>query len=98
MWVAAKRNLMKGVKHANFQVSYSLSRFTNSGRSNPTTPGASDQVSRLSKQEAQELAQLSAGIPPRINSVAKGQLPKDLADHLERIEELAKQMRSEILR
>jgi Carboxypeptidase regulatory-like domain len=32
-----------GVKHANFQVSYTLSRFTNSGGANPTIPGNSDQ-------------------------------------------------------
>jgi hypothetical protein len=32
-----------GVKHANFQVSYTLSRFTNSGGANPTVPGNSDQ-------------------------------------------------------
>lgn len=50
------------------------------------------------KREAEELAQLSAGIPPRIDFVAKGQLPKDLADQLKRIEKLAKQMRSEISR
>jgi hypothetical protein len=50
------------------------------------------------KQEAQELAQLSAGIPPRIDFVAKGQLPKDLADQLKRIEKLARQMHSEISR
>ncbi len=37
------KNPMRGVKHANFQVSYTLSRFTNSGGSNPTVPGNSDQ-------------------------------------------------------
>lgn len=41
--VGNKSDLMKGVKHANFQVSYTLSRFINSGGSNPTSPGASDQ-------------------------------------------------------
>jgi hypothetical protein len=41
--VGNKNNLMKGVKHASFQVSYTLSRFTNSGGSNPTVPGNSDQ-------------------------------------------------------
>ncbi len=34
---------MPGVKHASFQVSYTLSRFTNSGGANPTVPGNSDQ-------------------------------------------------------
>lgn len=41
--VGNKSDLMKGVKHANFQVSYTLSRFVNSGGTNPTSPGASDQ-------------------------------------------------------
>ena len=36
-------NPMRGVKRANFQVSYTYSRFTNSGGSNPTVPGNSDQ-------------------------------------------------------
>jgi hypothetical protein len=34
---------IKGVEHANFQVSYTYSRFINSGGSNPTVPGNSDQ-------------------------------------------------------
>lgn len=34
---------LKGVKHANFQVSYTYSRFINSGGSSPTSAGASDQ-------------------------------------------------------
>jgi len=38
-----KKNPMPGVKYANFQVSYTLSRFTNSGGANPTVPGNSDQ-------------------------------------------------------
>jgi hypothetical protein len=48
------------------------------------------------KREAEELAQLSAGIPPRVNLVAEGQLPKDLGEQLKRIEKLAKHMRSEV--
>lgn len=48
------------------------------------------------RQEAEELAQLSAGIPPRMEFVAKGQLPKDLVGQLKRIEKLAKHLRSEI--
>jgi hypothetical protein len=48
------------------------------------------------KREAEELAQLSAGIPPRVNLVVEGQLPKDLADQLKRIEKLAKHLRSEV--
>jgi len=34
---------LKGIRHANFQASYTYSRFTNSGGSSPTSPGASDQ-------------------------------------------------------
>jgi hypothetical protein len=48
------------------------------------------------KQEADELAQLSASVPADIGFVAHGQLPKDLADRLKRIEKLAKHLRSEI--
>jgi hypothetical protein len=36
-------NPLKGIKHANFQVSYTYSRFINSGGSNPTVAGNSDQ-------------------------------------------------------
>ena len=48
------------------------------------------------KREAEELAQLSAGIPPLMNLVAEGQLPKDLGERLKRIEKLAKRLRSEV--
>lgn len=50
------------------------------------------------KQEAEELAQLSAGVPADLSLVAKGQLPKDLADKLKRIEKLAKHLRNELSR
>ena len=50
------------------------------------------------KQEADELAQLSAGVPSDLARVAKGQLPKDLADKLKRIEKLAKNLRNELSR
>ena len=48
------------------------------------------------KQEADELAQLSATVPSDVGFVAHGQLPKGLADKLKRIEKLAKHLRSEI--
>lgn len=48
------------------------------------------------RQEADELAQLSAGLPSDLAHVAHGQLPKDLADKLKRIEKLAKHLRSEL--
>jgi hypothetical protein len=50
------------------------------------------------KREADELAQLSAGVPSDLARVAKGQLPKDLADKLKRIEKLAKNLRNELSR
>jgi hypothetical protein len=50
------------------------------------------------KREAEELAQLSAGIPLQVNLVTEGQLPKDLSDQLKRIEKLAKHLRSEVAR
>jgi hypothetical protein len=48
------------------------------------------------KQEADELAQLSAGVPSDIGLLAQGQIQKDLSDRLKRIEKLAKHLRSEI--
>jgi hypothetical protein len=48
------------------------------------------------KQEADELARLSAAIPSEVDHVAQGQLPKDLAEQLKRIEKLAKHLRSEV--
>jgi hypothetical protein len=48
------------------------------------------------KQEAEELAKLSAGVPSQVDQVSQGKVPKDLADQLKRIEKLAKRLRSEI--
>jgi hypothetical protein len=48
------------------------------------------------RDEAAELAELSAGIPERIERVNHGQLPKELAGQLKRIERLAKHLRSEV--
>jgi len=57
------------------------------------TPGPN--VAKL-KREADELAQLSAGLPSDLAHVAQGQFPKDLAEKLRRIEKLAKHLRSEL--
>jgi len=62
----------------------------------PTATGPSAPDPRKLKREADELADLSAGIPARIALVSQGQLPKDLVDQLKRIEKLAKRLRSEI--
>ena len=48
------------------------------------------------KQEADELAQLSAGVPSDLARVARGQLPKDLVEKLKRVEKLAKHLRNEL--
>ncbi|MFZ0580890.1 MAG: hypothetical protein WA690_25260 [Candidatus Acidiferrales bacterium] len=46
--------------------------------------------------ETQELRRLADGLPPQIDQVGKGQLPKDLAENLKKIEKLAKHIRGEI--
>ena len=48
------------------------------------------------KQEADELAKLSAAIPGQMDQISQGQMPKDLADQLKRIEKLVKHLRSEV--
>ena len=48
------------------------------------------------RQEADELAQLSAGVPSDLARVAHGQLPRDLADKLKRIEKLARNLRNQL--
>jgi hypothetical protein len=50
------------------------------------------------KQQADELAKLAQSIPPDINKVAAGQLPKDLIARLKHIEKLSKELRSQISR
>jgi hypothetical protein len=46
--------------------------------------------------ETQELRRLADGLPLQIDQVTKGQMPKDLAGNLKRIEQLAKHLGSEI--
>ena len=55
----------------------------------PVDPG-------LLRQEAEELAKLSAAVPSQMDQVGQGKMPKDLSDQLKRIEKLAKHLRSEI--
>src|SRR5712692_4657153 len=59
------------------------------------SPGKNIDLARLN-DEAAELARLSAAIPAQVNQVNRGQIPKDLAERLKRIEKLAKHLRSEI--
>ena len=48
------------------------------------------------KQQADELAKLAQSIPPDINKVTGGQLPKDLVARLKQIEKLSKELRNQI--
>jgi len=82
------RPIPPGVREADKQTNKSLDP--------PLGPSATVPDSEKLKREAEELAQLSAGIPSRVNLVAEGQLPKDLGDQLKRIEKLAKHLRSEV--
>lgn len=68
---------------------------TNKPLEPPRTGTPSGDSAKL-KQEAHELAQLSAGVPSDLAHVAHGQLPKDLSEKLKRIEKLAKHLRSQL--
>jgi len=59
------------------------------------SPGKNIDLTRL-HDEAAELARLSVAIPAQVDQVNRGQIPKDLAERLKRIEKLAKHLRSEI--
>jgi hypothetical protein len=84
-----QRPVPPGVRDADKQI--------NSAPGEAPLPPKPKQVSvKQLQEEAAELSHLSAGIPERIDYVSKGQMPKDLNDHLKRIEKLAKHMRSEI--
>lgn len=62
----------------------------------PLAPQAKAPDPAKLKQEADELAQLSAGVPSDLARVVHGQLPKDLAEKLKRIEKLAKHLRNQL--
>ena len=61
------------------------------GPENPHSAG-------LLRQEAEELAKLSAALPSQMDQVSQGKIPKELGDELKRIEKLAKHLRAEISR
>ena len=65
---------------------------------NPPPGTTKPQPVRLAhlQQDAQELARLAQLIPPEIQQVEKGVLPKDLDGQLKQIEKLSKQLRREI--
>ena len=48
------------------------------------------------KSEADELRKLADGLPDQVRQVGNGQLPRDLAENLKRIEKLAKHLRGEL--
>lgn len=48
------------------------------------------------KQEADELARLSAEVLSQMDQVGQGKIPKNLSDQLKHVEKLAKRLRSEI--
>lgn len=47
-------------------------------------------------REASELATLAQSIPPCIDALEKGTLPKDLVERLKRVEMLSKRLRREL--
>jgi hypothetical protein len=62
----------------------------------PQGPKAQKADPKKLKADAEELAKLSAAIPPQVEQVTKGQVPKDLSEQLKRIEKLAKHLRGDI--
>jgi hypothetical protein len=61
----------------------------------PVAPRRAVDLDKL-KRDAAELATLAQSLPPDVDQVAKGALPKDLSDKLKRIQKLAKQLQSQI--
>jgi len=61
----------------------------------PVAPRRAVDLDKL-KRDAGELAALAQSVPPDVDQVAKGTLPKDLSDKLKRIQKLAKQLQSQI--
>jgi hypothetical protein len=68
----------------------------NSPMEAPAKPGTKQMNVEQVNAEAQELQKLANGLPPQIDQVTKGQMPKDLVENLKRIERLAKHLRSEL--
>ena len=48
------------------------------------------------KRDADELARLAQAIPPKVEDVTYGKLPKDLNEELKQIEKLSKRLRREM--
>jgi len=85
----AGRPIPPGIREADKQ--------TNAPIEGPSQPPKRKNVEPAKlKQEAQELAELSAAIPSQIEEVNRGQLPKDLGDRLKRIEKLVRELRGQV--
>jgi len=61
----------------------------------PSAPRSVIDPVRL-RQDADELALLAQSIPPDVDRINRGLLPKDLVDKLKRIEKLSKRLRGEL--
>jgi len=48
------------------------------------------------QQDAAELAKLADSIPPQVEQVRRGLLPRDLNERLKKIEKLSKRLRNEL--
>lgn len=59
----------------------------------PSVPQRKVDLIKLSTQ-ADELSRLAQSIPPDVEQVSRGMLPKDMAGKLRRIEKLSRQLRS----
>ncbi len=68
----------------------------NSPMEAPAKPGMKQMNVEQVNAETQELQKLANALPPQIDQVTKGQMPKDLPENLKRIERLAKHLRSEV--
>lgn len=83
------RPIPPGVREADKQINAQINEPPAKFKRKPTDPA------KL-QQEADELAKLSAAIPGQFELVRQGQFPKDLEEHLKRIQKLAGHLRSEI--
>ena len=63
----------------------------------PTGPAPQTLDPAKLRAEANELVKLAQSLPPDIDQVTQGKLPKDIADKLKSIEKLSKHMRGELV-
>jgi hypothetical protein len=58
-------------------------------------PRSPADLNRL-KQDAKQLAELSASLPADMDRVSKGMLPKDVIEKLKQVEKISKRLRSQL--